>query len=49
MLGYNLVSVGRNYVVMEDVVHVKEFRVPVYAYITAYVFGLGLALVAATW
>ena len=31
MLGYNVVELGRDYVVIEDIAHVKELRIPVYS------------------
>ena len=31
MLGYNVVEVGRDYVIVEDVTHVREVRIPIYS------------------
>ena len=31
MLGYNVVEVGRDYVIVEDVAHVREVRIPIYS------------------
>ena len=31
MLGYNVVEVGSDYVIVEDIAHVKELRIPIYS------------------
>ena len=31
MLGYNVIEVGRDYVVVEDIAHVREVRIPIYS------------------
>ena len=31
MLGYTVVEVGRDYVIVEDVAHVRELRIPIYS------------------
>jgi hypothetical protein len=31
MLGYEVIEVGRDYVVLEDIAHVKEIRIPIYS------------------
>ena len=31
MLGYNVVAVGQDYVILEDIAHVREVRIPIYS------------------
>ncbi len=41
MLGYNVVEAGQDYVILEDIAHVRELRIPIYSVRAVTVLKLG--------
>ena len=41
MMGYNVIEAGQDYVILEDIAHVRESRVPIYSVKAVTVLKLG--------